>query len=482
MKGLVALPPRDVLLILEGAPGAEPRELVRLKLSADPDLPRFFLQTAREKHRKSPEGPFYRRLTAELDGARLYDLERLSSDRIVRFSFDQTPGGERRALVLELTGRHSNLVLLDGGERVLEMLVAPPKGRAEPRLSAGEPWRPPPGRPRPSGPGLCELLTPEAGERDDAQPPQPGAPLSFLVERVLGREVAETSGARARRDLLKRVDRRLGRAARLERGLIRKAEAAEGVERVREDGELLKAHFDRLKRGLTEVELDDFFAPDGGVRVVSLEPDRSPTENIELTFARYRKLLRAAANVNGELEECRARLRSLEELRAEAADEARDPTEVEARAMQRGLLSQKQEADVRRRKTPAPRKPYRVFTGSAGGEIRVGRSARDNDELTLRHSKGSDLWLHTADAPGSHVVLRLDKGAEPDPDELLDAAHLAAHFSPLKDARKVAVHVARRKLVHKPKGAKAGLVTLSGGKVLALRVQPERLKRLLGPS
>jgi predicted ribosome quality control (RQC) complex YloA/Tae2 family protein len=78
------------------------------------------------------------------------------------------------------------------------------------------------------------------------------------------------------------------------------------------------------------------------------------------------------------------------------------------------------------------------------------------------------------------VVLRLARGAEPDPEEVLDAAHLAAHFSPLRKARKVAVHVARRKEVHKPKGAKAGLVTLSGGKVLSLRLQPERLERLLG--
>jgi predicted ribosome quality control (RQC) complex YloA/Tae2 family protein len=110
----------------------------------------------------------------------------------------------------------------------------------------------------------------------------------------------------------------------------------------------------------------------------------------------------------------------------------------------------------------------------------VGRSARDNDELTMRHSKGSDLWLHTADAPGSHVVLCLDKGAEADPEEVLDAAHLAVHFSPLKGARRADVHVAARKLVHKPKGAKPGLVTLSGGKVLSVRMQPERLERLLG--
>jgi len=77
-------------------------------------------------------------------------------------------------------------------------------------------------------------------------------------------------------------------------------------------------------------------------------------------------------------------------------------------------------------------------------------------------------------------VLVLDKGADPDSEELIDAAHLAVHYSPLRDAGRVRVHVARRKEVHKPRGAKAGLVQLSGGRILDVRMQPERLRRLLG--
>ena len=112
-------------------------------------------------------------------------------------------------------------------------------------------------------------------------------------------------------------------------------------------------------------------------------------------------------------------------------------------------------------------------------EVRVGRRAKDNDSLTLRHARGNDVWLHTADAPGSHVVLRVGTNAEPDAEDLLDAAHLAVHFSPLRDSARAKVHVARRKEVHKPRGAKPGLVTLSGGRILDVRMQPERLARLL---
>lgn len=147
--------------------------------------------------------------------------------------------------------------------------------------------------------------------------------------------------------------------------------------------------------------------------------------------------------------------------------------------MAEGLLEPRQQGDVRKRKAPAPRKPYRVFRGCKGSEIRVGRTARDNDTLTIRLARGSDYWLHTADCPGSHVILCTPRGQEPDPEEVLDAAHLAVHFSPVRGTDRAPVHVAARKHVHKPKGAKPGLVTLSGGRILQVRVQQSRLDALL---
>ena len=155
------------------------------------------------------------------------------------------------------------------------------------------------------------------------------------------------------------------------------------------------------------------------------------------------------------------------------------PDELEREALEGGLLEERQEADERKRTAPPTRLPYKTFTACRGSEVRVGRAARDNDHLTFRHANGNDLWLHTADAPGSHVVLRLPGKEDPDAEEVLDAATLAVHFSPLSEASRADVHVARVKEVKKPRGAKPGLVTLSGGKTLHVRMQPERLERLL---
>ncbi len=484
----VPLPPRDLLLLLDPGASTSPAPDAgrrarpsRLRLSAEPDLPRFFLESAREERPRGPLGPFFRQVEQDLAGARLARLSQPGRDRVLLLEFSATPESEPRALVLELFGRRANLVLCSGGERVITSLVPSAPAEGPSRLQPGAPWRPPggPQRDPPSGPALAASLGPPP-EPPQGVVPDPRAPLSWLVESRLGAELAALSRARAARDLAARLQRKLARAQALVRGLEQRAAAAGAAERVRQDGELLKLHVSALARGTRELEVADVFEPDAPPRKLILDPRRSPRENVQLFFDRYRKLARAQGAVAGELALARARLDGLQALLGELEAENSDPDELERRALSEGLLDQRQEPDRRKRKQPEPRRPYRIFTGLRGGEIRVGRTARDNDQLTLRHCRGNDLWLHTADAPGSHVVLRLERDAEPDPEELLDAAHLAVHFSPLRAASRAAVHVARRKQVHKPRGAKPGLVTLSGGRILQVRMQPQRLQRLLG--
>jgi len=467
------LPPRDVLLILEiqGEGGARPHTL-RLRLSADPDAPRLHVQRARVERHEGPLGPFFRRVAAELTGGIVAGIAPVRSDRVAILEVRDAPAGERRALVLELFGRRANLVLLGPGDRILEVLVAPPEGKEKPRLAPGQVWSPQPGRPGEPGATLAEAFGPAAaGEL---------APLSLLVESALGGRAGEARRAREARDLAERLDRRLGKARGLVQGLEARLLATGEIERLRQDGEVLKANLALLRRGLAEIELSDPYDPDAPPRRIALDPRLSPRKNFERLFERAKKLERSRATVESELELARRKERELAELLelVRAADS--EPAAVEARAIESGVLEPKQDSPAKRRADPAPRLPYRTFEATRGSEIRVGRSASDNDDLTFRHAKGSDLWLHTADAPGSHVVLVLDKGADPDSEELIDAAHLAVHYSPLRDAGRVRVHVARRKEVHKPRGAKAGLVQLSGGRILDVRMQPERLRRLLG--
>jgi predicted ribosome quality control (RQC) complex YloA/Tae2 family protein len=474
------LPPADLVLSLERE---GERRTVRLCLSADPDAPRVHIQHARTARHDGPLGPFFRRLAAEISGGVLVDIAPVRSDRIVLLEVRESPAGARRALVGELVGRHSNLILLGPEDRVIDVLVAPPRDMSEARLAPGRVWAPPPGKPgtRSAGQPAAPIAAafPPPGDSKEASSAQ-RAPSSWIVECALGGQADHARDARARSKLLERVARKLSRARALVHGLEQRLQASAQFERLRSDGELLKANMHLLRRGLSEVELADHFVEGAPPRRIALDPKRSPQDNLTHVFERAKQLERARGAVEGELELARDRVRELEALQESAQMEHADADRLDAEAVVRGLLDPPQEADERKRKAPQARLPYRSFRALHGSEIRVGRSARDNDDLTFHHARGNDAWLHTSDAPGSHVVLCLAGAPEADPEELLDAAHLAVHFSPLRDSRRAAVHVARRKDVHKPRGAKAGLVTLSGGRILDLRMQPERMARLLG--
>ncbi len=483
------LPPRDVLLILAPEDGAPDGPAVfRLRLSADGDSARLHLQQGRVHKNKGPVGPFYVKLGEELKGAKLVKLSQVRGDRLVLLEFRETCSGAPRALLAELTGRHANLALLGRNDELLDILVPAPKKQEHPRLVLGKTWNPPPGQgARPDTlPTICE-------EFDEPQAPPPAvaaghpqrAPLSWRVEEALGGEVAVRDSAALRRRLHKRIDRKLSRARSLVRGLQRKLEATATAERTRLDGELLTANLHSFKRGAKFVELEDWYSEGSPLRRIELDPGRSPMENAERLFERYKKLERSRKEVPAELARAEEKVAHLESFRARAEREdctLQELEDLDAEAVAAGLLDPLQIADPRKRKAPAKRLPYRVFHGCKGSEIRVGRTARDNDALTFKHARGNDLWLHTAEVPGSHVVLCMGgKRTEPDPEELIDAMHLAVHFSPLREAKGTSVHVAKRKLVHKPRGAKPGLVTLSGGRRIELRMQPGRIERLVRP-
>lgn len=485
VREVQALPPRDLLLVLEPRSAAEDGPpVLRLRLSADPDAARLHLQHGRVHAHDGPVGPFFQRLADEIAGATLRRIAQVGGDRIALLELGDAPGGRRRALVAELVGRHANLALLGPGDEVLDVLVPPPPAQHDTaRLVAGSPWSPPggatraPSRPEPP---LREAFPDPPGPPPGRDPER--APLSWRVELALGAAADEHRTARERRRVAARVARKLRRAKSHVAGIERRAQAAEGAEQVRQDGELLKSELGRLRRGMTSARVRDWFTDGAPERVIELDAGRSPRENVERTFERYRKLERAKRTVTEELALARERLAALEELAQAVERPEEDPLALEADAVRGGLLDPAQEADPRKRRQPPPRLPYRTFTAADGSEVRVGRSARDNDALTFRHARGNDVWLHTADVPGSHVVLATQGDREPDPEALLDAATLAVHFSPARGGSVVPVHVARRKQVHKPRGAKPGLVSLSAGRILQVRVQQERLDRLLRSS
>lgn len=510
-------PPRDVLLVFaqglddEGVPTGGIR---RLRVSASREAARIHVRHRRDAKHRGPEGPFYAALREALIDTEapthLAGVHALPGERALALVFADAGGEVRGALGAEFFGPAANLFLLaprdpesappesgasqsessqaEGSERqgsegtgfeteafTIVQTLATPTGRNAERLAPGEPWT------LPTGGKAPEPEHPLAAYADVAGPPPPRrfpleAPLSWIVERLIAVRAEARAEDQDRARVIGRIERKLDRARRQLDGLEERRRAAEESERVRQDGELLQAHLGQLKRGLTEVTLDDWTT--GEPRTIQLDPARSPKQNMEQLFSRYKKLQRALAGMGEEEDRATQRLADLQALLDAANDMERAPDEVDRQGVAAGLLDPEQT----QRAEPKQRLPYRTFRATSGAEIRVGRSARDNDTLSTRHCRGNDVWLHTADSPGSHVVLCLAGAPEPHPEDLLDAATLALHYSPQRGARKADIHVARGKEVHKPRGAKPGLVTLSGGSTLYLRFEPERLRAITARS
>ena len=117
-------------------------------------------------------------------------------------------------------------------------------------------------------------------------------------------------------------------------------------------------------------------------------------------------------------------------------------------------------------KQDEPASRFRVFDLGEGYILYVGKSAANNDELTVKFAKPNDLWFHARGSSGSHAVLRLNKEEKPPKFILQKAASIAAYYSGSKNAKYTPVCYTYKKYVHKPKGSNPGSVTISREEVI----------------
>ena len=116
------------------------------------------------------------------------------------------------------------------------------------------------------------------------------------------------------------------------------------------------------------------------------------------------------------------------------------------------------------------------FISSHGSDIFVGRNNIQNDFLTLKFANKNDIWLHTKDIPGSHVIIKNTGNISEA--TLLEAGNLAAFYSKSKNSSSVPVDYTEVKNVRKPSGAKPGMVIYSTNKTMYLTPTESTLKKI----
>ena len=222
-------------------------------------------------------------------------------------------------------------------------------------------------------------------------------------------------------------------------------------------GELLTANLHALKPGMTTVSLPDFYREDMAETKISLDPQKTPAENAQRYFAKYNKAKRTLAALEVQEAQNDADLAYLEGVLVaiQAASDPADLAEIRRELAEQGFLRKKAEKRGKDGKPKASRPLH--FKSPGGCDIFVGKSNTQNDWLTLKFAEPQDLWFHTKNIPGSHVILKTPDGNASDADRLA-AANLAAFYSKARQGSQVPVDYTQRKNVKKPRGAKPGLV------------------------
>jgi len=292
-----------------------------------------------------------------------------------------------------------------------------------------------------------------------------------------GRQAADRREA-LRQSLLSIIRRETARVAKklsLQEESLLKAERAEDY---RLYGELLTANIYRLKKGATEAVLENFHAPDGSAVTIPLDPQLTPAENAQAYFTRYTKARHAGETARARAKESKEELDYLQGVETAVLQAL---SETELAEIRRELIDQgylKAEPAPRQKKKEREKPVPLAFTSSDGLTILVGRNNRQNDYLTLRLARDTDIWLHTKNIPGAHVIIRTEGKTVP-ARTLREAAVLAAYFSRARQSQNVPVDYTERRNVHKPGGARPGFVIYTGQRTITADPDGALVEKLL---
>lgn len=237
---------------------------------------------------------------------------------------------------------------------------------------------------------------------------------------------------------------------------------AENSEKYRLYGELLTANLHLCRPGDTKVTVISYY--DGQQLDIPLDPKYSPSKNAQNYYKKYGKSKTAVKEKKIQLEEVSREIEYLESVAmlTERASSIEEIDLLRQELIDSGFIRYKKSRQKHQRKDkPSPH----TYTLSSGKKVMAGRNNKENDWLTLRKASSSDLWFHTKDIPGTHVILFLD-GEEPTEEDLFETASIAAYHSKGSASENVPVDYTRVRYVKKPSGAKLGMVIFTHNRTL----------------
>ena len=531
-------PARDELVVAFRTNDGNKKLLIRLT-----DAPRVHLSSCSIENPPVPP-MMCMLLRKRLGGARLSDITQPKNERILTLCFDaisEIGDRENLRLYIEVMGRYSNAILVDGEGQVIDSVRRIDFSDSEERVLLPKmPYELPPMQDK-----LCvaESGTDEICARIEALGGDDKAVLSAIqgispiVARELAYRAAET-GMEAQIDALRgmaekgggeptlvyradgspmdycfmavrqyggtlrtrafdsygelldafyadrdRIARMKTKSADLNRLLtnavdrlsrkinLQKADLKQCADReqLRIQGDLLQANLYRVPKGASAVTVENFYDADNAPITIALNPAITPAMNAQRFYKAYNKAKTREIMLTEQIAKASDELSYLDSVRDMLS---RCTSEAELSAVREELREQgylKMQKGAKRKEKPLP--PLE-FKSSDGYRILVGRNNVQNDTLTLRFAAKSDMWLHTKNIPGSHVII-LSEGRPISDTAILEAAAVAAAHSKARDSAQVPVDYTLVKFVSKPSGAKPGKVIYVNNKTVYVTPKTE---------
>jgi predicted ribosome quality control (RQC) complex YloA/Tae2 family protein len=519
----------------DGVSPASGRRHCDLLISVQGSQPYVYLSERRSGNPQTPPA-FCMLLRKHLIGARVERAFRVGTERIIRIEFDapdELGTRRKRALLCEMMGKHSNIILLNENDVVVDAVkrIYADTSRVRPMLPGVDYTLPPPGK------GIGPLMEAEieaGGDRaryESLDAEGEYDPLIFKdgdgrlkdyyvfdinlyrgLERTRSPSVSamlesyyeeKGSGNRTEQkcaDLRQTLKARLDKLYLKKQRLLEDREKAKHADEFRVKGELITANIYRLRQGMAEAEFEPFepappphdgageseteseAAPVAETVKTALDPRLTPSQNAQRYFKKYAKAKTAIVEKAKQLEITERDIDFLESyvVFMENASDAADVDRLREELTEFGYVRRRSKKIAKR----SVKKEYLRYESRAGLPIYVGRSGKENDELTFRKAKPDDLWLHTKDISGSHVILARSSSTVPreenhasssgapsgfDEASVREAAGVAAYYSKAKHSESVPVNYCLVKYVKKPSGAKPGFVIFTHNRTLYVK-------------
>lgn len=263
-------------------------------------------------------------------------------------------------------------------------------------------------------------------------------------------------------DLFKLVMNRLERVTRKLSNQRAELMETQKMEQNKLYGDLLSANLYRLQKGDAAAVLENFYEPDCSEIRIPLRVELTPAQNAQRYYTLYRKAATAKEKLSEQIVQGEQELAYLESVFDVLS---RAETESDLLLLREELAGQGYIKSRSVKQKPPKQQPPMTYCSQDGFMILVGRNNRQNDLLTTKQAAKQDIWFHTQNIPGSHVIL-VTEGKEPSETAVRQAAQLAAYHSKARHSAQVPVDYCRVKFVKKPAGAKPGMVIFTNQQTL----------------